>query len=104
MLFSRRRSTEGKALVRVLVRHRRQAVVDHSPSCNRVWEGQSAQIGENHARTDRYGNEEVMELAEVERPQPGAGQLLVKVQAAAVNPVNWKIRDGLGEMEKHKDD
>jgi NADPH:quinone reductase-like Zn-dependent oxidoreductase len=49
-------------------------------------------------RIKRYGNEEVVELAEVERPQLGENQLLVKVRAAAVNPVDWKIRDGLGEM------
>jgi len=46
----------------------------------------------------RYGNEEVMELAEVERPTPGDNELLVKVRAAAVNPVDWKIRDGLGDL------
>src|SRR5215468_7210189 len=46
----------------------------------------------------RYGNEEVMELAEVERPTPGDNELLVKVRAAAVNPVDWKIRDGLGDI------
>ena len=49
-------------------------------------------------RIERYGNEEVMELAEVERPKAGEGELLVNVRAAAVNPVDWKIRDGLGEM------
>jgi NADPH:quinone reductase-like Zn-dependent oxidoreductase len=49
-------------------------------------------------RIERYGNEEVMALAEVERPTPGDNELLVKVRAAAVNPVDWKIRDGLGDI------
>jgi len=49
-------------------------------------------------RIERYGNEEVMALGEVERPTPADKELLVKVRAAAVNPVDWKIRDGLGEL------
>ena len=46
---------------------------------------------------NEYGDESVLNYAEVERPQPQADEILVKVRAAAVNPADWKIRDGMGE-------
>src|SRR3954466_2891272 len=49
-------------------------------------------------RIERYGNEDVMEVEEGERPTAKDNELLVKVTAALFNPVDWKIRDGLGEM------
>jgi len=36
-----------------------------------------------------------MELMEMARPEPGPHDLLVRVRAASVNPVDFKIRDGL---------
>lgn len=44
-----------------------------------------------------YGNEDVLEYVDVERPEPKADEILVKVRVAAVNPADWKIRDGMGE-------
>ncbi|MBV8201786.1 MAG: NAD(P)-dependent alcohol dehydrogenase, partial [Acidobacteria bacterium] len=41
-----------------------------------------------------YGGVERLELREIRRPEPGPGQLLVRVLAAAVNPIDWKIREG----------
>lgn len=35
-----------------------------------------------------------MELMDLPRPVPGPGDLLVRVRAASVNPVDFKIRDG----------
>ncbi|MFB7497467.1 NADP-dependent oxidoreductase [Streptomyces sp. NPDC056161] len=43
----------------------------------------------------RYGGPETEALADVARPGPGAGQVLVAVRAAGVNPVDWKLRNGL---------
>ena len=45
-----------------------------------------------------YGNEDVLNYIDVERPEPKADEVLVKVHVAAVNPADWKIRDGMGEM------
>lgn len=41
------------------------------------------------------GGPEVLRLEEAERPQPGEGEVLISVQAASVNPVEWKLRRGL---------
>ena len=42
----------------------------------------------------RYGGPEVLEMKELDKPKLAAGQLLVKVKATAVNPIDWKIRSG----------
>ncbi|MEP1062644.1 MULTISPECIES: alcohol dehydrogenase catalytic domain-containing protein [Cyanophyceae] len=45
-----------------------------------------------------YGNESVLHYTDVERPAAKVDEVLVKVHAAAVNPADWKIRDGMGEQ------
>ena len=45
----------------------------------------------------QYGSNDVVQRVDIDRPQPGAGEILLRVQAAGVNPVDWKIRDGMGE-------
>jgi len=45
-------------------------------------------------RFEHYGGVEVLEVVEVARPVPAAGQVLVRVKAAGINPGEIGIRDG----------
>ncbi|WP_329064450.1 NADP-dependent oxidoreductase [Amycolatopsis sp. NBC_01480] len=42
----------------------------------------------------RYGNADAMELREVPEPSPGAGEVLIRVHAAGLNPIDYKVRAG----------
>lgn len=42
-----------------------------------------------------YGGPEVLSLGEAPEPHAGPGQVRVTVRAASVNPIDWKIREGL---------
>jgi NADPH:quinone reductase-like Zn-dependent oxidoreductase len=41
---------------------------------------------------DDYGTRP--QLQDVPKPQPGEGELLIRLRAAGVNPMDWKARDG----------
>ena len=45
-------------------------------------------------RIHQYGGPEVLAQVEMQRPTPGPNEVLIKVQAASVNPVDWKLRAG----------
>jgi len=50
----------------------------------------------------KYGGPDVLVYEDAPRPHPGEGEVLVRVHAAGINPVDWKIREGhLKEMLKH---
>jgi NADPH:quinone reductase-like Zn-dependent oxidoreductase len=50
-------------------------------------------------RIHEYGGPEVLRYEEAPRPQAEPGEVLLRVRAAGVNPVDWKIREGwLSEM------
>src|SRR5918995_6289934 len=44
---------------------------------------------------ERYGSADVLELREVEKPQPGDDEVLIRVQAAGIDPGVWHLMTGL---------
>jgi len=50
-------------------------------------------------RIHAFGGPEVLSFEDAPTPTPKAGEILVRVRAAGVNPVDWKIREGhLGKV------
>jgi len=44
---------------------------------------------------ERYGAaREVLRVTEVERPEPGPGEVRVRIEASGINPTDWKSRSG----------
>jgi NADPH:quinone reductase-like Zn-dependent oxidoreductase len=41
------------------------------------------------------GGPEVLNLEELDRPEPAEGEVLIEVKAVSVNPIDWKYRRGL---------
>ena len=44
---------------------------------------------------DAYGGLGAMHLADMPDPAPGPDDVLVEVRTASVNPIDWKVRNGL---------
>ena len=45
-------------------------------------------------RIHEYGGPEALRYEDVPRPKPRADEVLIRVRAAGVNPVDWKVRRG----------
>src|SRR5215475_6054245 len=45
-------------------------------------------------RIDTFGSREAVKFRKLLIPSPGPNEILLKVKAASVNPVDWKIREG----------
>ncbi|AFY77974.1 Zn-dependent oxidoreductase, NADPH:quinone reductase [Pleurocapsa sp. PCC 7327] len=44
---------------------------------------------------NRYGSADVLQYADVEKPSLKSDRLLIKIYASSVNPIDWKIRQGM---------
>ena len=49
-------------------------------------------------RLHEHGGPEVLRYDEVPIPEPGPGEVLVRVHAVGVNPPDWYLRDGMSNL------
>jgi NADPH:quinone reductase-like Zn-dependent oxidoreductase len=42
-----------------------------------------------------YGGPSVLVYEDAPRPHPGPGEVLVRIHATGINPIDWKVREGL---------
>ena len=47
---------------------------------------------------DHFGDESVLSIREIPAPQPGYGEVQVRVRVASLNPVDFKLRSGILRM------
>jgi 2-desacetyl-2-hydroxyethyl bacteriochlorophyllide A dehydrogenase len=43
---------------------------------------------------DAFGDEKVLQIREVRKPNISAGQILLKIRSSCINPIDWKMRQG----------
>lgn len=49
------------------------------------------------------GGVENLQLVEIETPRPAKGEVLIKIKAISINPVDWKTRKGMGMYGRLKE-
>ena len=47
------------------------------------------------AQFSSFGGPEVLEVVDVPEPHPGPGEIRIAVRAAGINPMDWKVRQGM---------
>jgi NADPH:quinone reductase-like Zn-dependent oxidoreductase len=46
------------------------------------------------ARIHAYGHSEQIQVEDISQPDPKPNEVLIKIRAAGINPVDWKLREG----------
>src|SRR6266542_1432580 len=85
------RSDTGR---RARASHRRRVALQRRHRARQLAESLAREAVMRAMRMHDYGGPEVLRYDELPDPVAGPGQLLVRVKATSVNPVDWKIRSG----------
>jgi NADPH:quinone reductase-like Zn-dependent oxidoreductase len=71
-----------------------EAIIKHTGATSEKKSASATSQTMKAIRIHNYGGPEVLHYEDAPRPQPQAGEVLVRVHAAGVNPIDWKVRKG----------
>jgi len=71
-----------------------EAIIKHTGATSEKKSASARSQTMKAIRIHKYGGPEVLHYEDAPRPQPQAGEVLVRVHAAGVNPIDWKVREG----------
>ena len=50
-------------------------------------------------RIHEFGGSDALVYEDAPKPEPKAGEVLIKVAAAGINPIDWKVEEGMMEQQ-----
>src|SRR5437016_5729406 len=71
-----------------------EAIIKHTGATSEKKSASATSQTMKAIRIHNYGGLEVLKYENAPRPEPQAGEVLVRVHAAGVNPIDWKVREG----------
>src|SRR5258705_10320017 len=70
------------------------AIIKHTGATSQKRSASATSQTMKAIRIHRYGGPEVLQYENAPRPKPQDDEVLVRVHAAGVNPIDWKVREG----------
>src|SRR6476660_968795 len=71
-----------------------EAIIKHTGATSEKKSASARSQTMKAIRIHRYGGPAVLKYEDAPRPKPQTGEVLVRVHAAGVNPIDWKVREG----------
>jgi NADPH:quinone reductase-like Zn-dependent oxidoreductase len=80
-----------------------EAIIKHTGATSEKKSASATSQTMKAVRIHNYGGPEVLQYEDAPRPQPESGEVLIRVYAAGVNPIDWKVREGyMKDLWPHK--
>src|SRR6476659_1630145 len=71
-----------------------EAIIKHTGATSEKKSASATSQTMKAIRIHNYGGPEVLKYEDAPRPKPQADEVLIRVHAAGVNPIDWKVREG----------